>query len=233
MRDHDRRALGYALQRLYEFHHVGDPALEQIPDAAPAGQQLHFVFHVATRREHDDGRLWGNSSRMTWTASSPSAKLAGGIRISGHHQIGRRLADDGEELAAITALPYHVESPSVPKGLADPRAAEDRPPPAQHAPDSRVCGTWIGAEMRTATVNTGRHIHVVDGQTVAILDVSQPVPKVRRRRRRIAGIAGYRVFDRGADIVGYADQVPYRVGLGGDPQKQATTRSPLRRSKAA
>ena len=74
--------------------------------------------------------------------------------------------------------------------------------------------------MRTATVDTGRHIHVVDGQTVAILDVSQPVPKVRRRRRRIAGIARYRVFDRGADIVGYADQVPYRVGLGRDPQKQ-------------
>jgi hypothetical protein len=72
---------------------------------------------------------------------------------------------------------------------------------------------------RIATVDTGRHIHVVDGQTVAILDVSQLVPKVGSRRQPIVGIARHCVFDRGADIVGYSDQVPDRGGLGGDPQE--------------
>jgi hypothetical protein len=52
-------------------------------------------------------------------------------------------------------------------------------------------------DRRSATVDTGRHVHVVDGQTVATLDVPQLIPKLRRRRRPIVGIARHCVFDRG------------------------------------
>ena len=34
---------------------VGDPALEQVADAAPAGQQLHCVLGLDVRGEHQDG----------------------------------------------------------------------------------------------------------------------------------------------------------------------------------
>ena len=56
-RIHHRRALGDTLQRLDEVRDVGYPALEQIADAAPAGQQLHRVLDVDVGREHDDGRV--------------------------------------------------------------------------------------------------------------------------------------------------------------------------------
>ena len=49
----------------------------------------------------------------------------------------------------------------------------------------------------------------------------------------IVGIALHCVFDGGAEIVGYLNQVPCRRGLGGDPQELGHDLSSLRRSKAA
>jgi hypothetical protein len=42
-------------QGVEEVGHVGDPVLEQVADAAPAGQQLHRMLDLDVRREHQDG----------------------------------------------------------------------------------------------------------------------------------------------------------------------------------
>ena len=42
------------LDRLDEFAHVGDPALEEVPDPLAGGQQFHGLFDLDKRRQHED-----------------------------------------------------------------------------------------------------------------------------------------------------------------------------------
>ncbi|KOV66970.1 hypothetical protein ADK64_11055 [Streptomyces sp. MMG1121] len=50
---HDGSVLGDPPDRLQELLHVGDPALEQIPDPPTAGQQLHGLLHLDMRGQMD------------------------------------------------------------------------------------------------------------------------------------------------------------------------------------
>ena len=48
---YDTGPFGDALKRVDEVGHIGDPALEQVSDAAPTGQQLHCVLDVDMRED--------------------------------------------------------------------------------------------------------------------------------------------------------------------------------------
>ena len=98
-----RRALCYPSQGVDKIGDIGDPALEQISDAAATGQQLHRMLDVDMRRQHQ------NPGVGQFLANHPGCLQALG-GMSGrhpdihHHHIGAGFAHQGEQLDSVADL---------------------------------------------------------------------------------------------------------------------------------
>ena len=108
----DGAAAAERSQRLQELVDVGDPALEQVAAALPAGQQVHRMLHLDVGRQHQDrdlGKLGPDD---------PGRVEALGRVVGRHpdvhdHQVGMLLPDRGEELGGVAGLGHHVEAGAI------------------------------------------------------------------------------------------------------------------------
>jgi hypothetical protein len=106
--DH-RPALGDPLEGVDELLHVGDAALEQVPDPPAAGQQLHGVVDLDMGRQDQDAGL-----RVLLADLPGRLQALGGVGRGhadvDHHQLGWLRVDEGQELAGVAGLAGHLEA---------------------------------------------------------------------------------------------------------------------------
>ena len=99
-------------QRLEELGHVGDPVLEQVTAALPAGQQVHRVLHLDMGGQHQ------HSDLGELGAEDPGRVQALGRMVRRHpdvhdDQVGMLLPDRRDELRGIARLGGHLEARAI------------------------------------------------------------------------------------------------------------------------
>ena len=83
--------------------------LEQVADAAPAGQQLHRVLDLGVRRQDEDAdvRVLGADRPRGVEALRRVRRRHPDVD---EHEVGRRLADESQQLRRVPRLPDHGEA---------------------------------------------------------------------------------------------------------------------------
>lgn len=97
------------MQCLEEVGHVDDATLEQIADALAAAEQFHRVLDVDMRRQHEDRNV-GQLAADHLGGVQALGRVGGRHPDIGHHQVGDRVPDQGEQLATVTGLPDDGET---------------------------------------------------------------------------------------------------------------------------
>jgi len=107
-RIHDGATPGDPPQGVHELVHVRDPALEQVTDAAAARQQVHRVFHLDMRRQHQDGGLG-----PLLTDRLRGVQALGRVRRRhadvDHDEVGEEPPDQFQQLGGVTGPAQDLE----------------------------------------------------------------------------------------------------------------------------
>jgi len=105
----DRAAGGDALKRLKKVVHLGDPALQQIADPAPLGEQADRAMDLDMRGEHEDadrGEFCADRLRGIQTLG----RVGGGHANIQDDQLGKVLADQRHQLGHIARQAHNLKS---------------------------------------------------------------------------------------------------------------------------
>ena len=105
----DRTAVGDPLDRLKKVVHLGDPALQQIADPAPFGEQAHRAVDLDMRGEHEDAdrrKLCADRLRGIETLG----RMGRGHANVQHDQLWKVLANQRHQLGHIARQAHDLKS---------------------------------------------------------------------------------------------------------------------------
>ena len=105
----DRTAVGDPLDRLKKVVHLGDPALQQIADPAPLGEQVHRTVDLDMRGEHEDAdrrKFCADRLRGIETLG----RMGRGHANVQHDQLWKALANQRHQLGHIAHQSHNLKS---------------------------------------------------------------------------------------------------------------------------
>ena len=105
----DRTTVGDPLKRLKKVVHLGDPALQQIADPAPLGEQADRAMDLDMRGEHEDadrGEFCADRLRGIQTLG----RVGGGHANIQDDQLWKVLADQRHQLGHIARQAHNLKS---------------------------------------------------------------------------------------------------------------------------
>ena len=105
----DRTAVGDPLERLKKVTHLGDPALQQVADTAPFGEQAHRSVDLDMRREDEDADLREVGADCL-RGIEPLGRMGGRHANVEHDQLWTVLANQSHQLGHIARQTDNLKS---------------------------------------------------------------------------------------------------------------------------